>query len=733
MERIGYERGDHSEVVLLMIPILYEKDAVNFENNGIGHLTDTVSFKVTDERNSHPELTFQYPTSGIWYHRITEGSIIKGKANDTSELQLFRICKSSKPPNGIVTFYAKHISCDLKGIPLRALKMEKVTPGNALSTAFVNAVLPHRFTAWSDITTLEDINIQKPRSLRNLCGGEAGSVLEVWGGEYEFDNFTVKLHQNRGADRGVVINYGKNLTDAKQERNIINCYTHFYPYAIKRTGGSDVSGEAQEESITLSEGAIELLKPENIGHVKALTLDISDLFADGEEINETNLRTHANEYITTNKLGTPEVNITLSHAQIWDSPEYSNIAKMERVALCDTVTVRFLDLGIDAQAKIIKTEYDGLAERFTKMEVGDPKSNFAKTFNSSIDKIFQLQNDILKILGTYAAKGDIPTNTSDLTNDSKFATETFVTNKIAEAQLGGDDSEIDLSGYATKDEIIVSLEQTTTSSESGGKNVWTATFGDGRKSNIEIKNGEKGDKGDQGEKGDKGDKGDTGATGATGPQGLQGPQGEKGDPGAQGPQGEQGIQGPKGDKGDPGKDGKTPVKGEDYFTNEDKEEFKKDVIDSIDIPDTSDFVDEHTVKELIDEALIASGVVDGYYQGEVIYKGEGEERRAYFKVNSRFLARNGVAYIDDLGVYAEKQNAEDEGARFPLVLSTTTDILEVVIVTKYDSVLSVETGIIVRSGDSWSWTPYDWQPVSTLTITSNSPYTEIVQLMVITK
>ena len=81
----------------------------------------------------------------------------------------------------------------------------------------------------------------------------------------------------------------------------------------------------------------------------------------------------------------------------------------------------------------------------------------------------------------------IPTNTSQLTNDSNFATtgdvanvnnrfenyatKTYVANSIAEAQLNGDDSDIDLSGYATKDEVLVSLEQTQESSESGGTNI----------------------------------------------------------------------------------------------------------------------------------------------------------------------------------------------------------------------------------------------------------------------
>ena len=373
-----------------MIPILYAKNASEFGNNGIGHLKDTISCKVTEERNGAYTLTLQYPIGGAWYESITEGSIIKAKANETSELQLFRVYKSSKPMKGVVTFYAEHISYDLKGLPLALLSMTDTTAEAALNAGFAACLLPHRFTGRSDITTLNKINITKPRSLRNFCGGEAGSVLSVWGGEFEFDNFTVWLHRRRGANNGVVIRYGKNLTDAKQERNISACYTHFCPYAIKKTETRNEAGEvieSTEETITLPEGVIELINPENIGHSRALPLDISDKFADGEELNVENLRTHAEEYIESHKLGVPDVNITLSFMQIWHSPEYAESAGFERVALCDTVTVFFEDLGINAEAKVIKTEYDTLEERFSKLEVGDAKSNLTDTVSGIKESI----------------------------------------------------------------------------------------------------------------------------------------------------------------------------------------------------------------------------------------------------------------------------------------------------------------------------------------------------------
>ena len=96
--------------------------------------------------------------------------------------------------------------------------------------------------------------------------------------------------------------------------------------------------------------------------------------------------------------------------------------------------------------------------------------------------------------------------------------------------------------------------------------------------NFSIPRGKTGAKGDKGDKGDKGEKGDRGEQGLQGIQGLQGVQGE---------QGIQGEQGPKGDTGAPGADGQdgadgyTPVRGKDYWTEEDKAEIKTYVDEAI--------------------------------------------------------------------------------------------------------------------------------------------------------
>ena len=377
-----------------MIPALYNKSETTFTHNGVGLLSEAVKATVTEERNGSYELSLQYPITGRFYSEITEGAIIKAKANETSEPQLFRIYKSSKPINGIVTYSAEHISYDLNGIPLLGFSIKNATPQMALTKAIEGAALPCPFTAYSNISTLNSTEILTPCSVRALLGGQTGSLLDIWGGEYEFDNFTVKLYLHRGKDNGVVIEYGKNLKDLKQESNIAECYTHLMPYAVYTV--QDENGNSEEKYVYLSEKVIPLTEVEDIGHYKAFIMDFSDRFGDNEEITEEKLRAKATAYAAAADLGTPKVNITVSFVQLWQTEEYKNIAPLERVKLCDTVTVRFSKLGVAATSKVIKTVYNSLQEKYESVTLGDAKSSFANTVNKQQEAIQEIKSSVKK-------------------------------------------------------------------------------------------------------------------------------------------------------------------------------------------------------------------------------------------------------------------------------------------------------------------------------------------------
>ena len=360
-----------------MIPILYDKAERDFSHNGIGFLSDTTKATVTEERNGVFELSLQYPVGGAWFDLIRSGSIIKAKPNETSKPQLFRVYKVSKPLNGIVTYSAEHISYDLNGVPAIGFSLSSTTAGAAMKRAVNGAVVSCPYDVHSDITDKRPFAIENPASVRSILG----AVRDGFGGEFEFDNFAVYLHKARGQDNGVTIEYGKNLTDLKQEDNISDCYTHILPYAAYQREPEEYDENAEPETVYvyLSEKIMPIPSAENFGRIKVYPIDFSDRFEDGADYTEAALRELAEDYLLDTDIGAPKVNLTVSFVQLWQTEEYKNITSLERVKLCDIVTVKFPLLGVESKAEVIKTVFDVLGERYESIALGDVKETLADT------------------------------------------------------------------------------------------------------------------------------------------------------------------------------------------------------------------------------------------------------------------------------------------------------------------------------------------------------------------
>lgn len=364
-----------------MIPILYAASETDFTTNGIGLLTDAVSCTVTEERNGAYELTLVYPAKGHLAEYIAEDAIIKAKANDTDEPQLFRIYKSGKQIGSNTTWNAEHISYELTGNPVERFSVSGVNAEQALNRLLAAAVFKHKYTAISDITTVNSTSIADVVSVRKALGGVEGSILDTWGGEYHFNNYRIELLKARGADNGVTIEYGKNLTDAKQERNISNIATAIFPYAKYTPEGTE-----NEVYVSLKEKTLVHAGAANYAYKRCEIVDFSSEWESGTIITEDMLRAKAEAYLE--KISTePDINITLSYAQLKKTKDYKNIQAMESVALCDTVTVRIDKLQIEATAKIVKAKYDSLKERYDTMEIGSVRTNLTKQLTATQQEI----------------------------------------------------------------------------------------------------------------------------------------------------------------------------------------------------------------------------------------------------------------------------------------------------------------------------------------------------------
>lgn len=337
-----------------MYPILYESGTVGnvAQHNGLGILSDCISCTIEQERNGKYELTMEYPKNGIHAGEIATRRLIKARPNATDNAQLFRIDRIGKTMNGVFTVYGKHHSYDLSGY--------EITEGTAGTIQEACLLLQQAAAGWTittDKTNSGNFKIDTPASVRSYFGGKKGSILDLYGGELKYDNYTVQFLNHAGQDRGVTIRYGKNLLELSQETASDNLYTHVLYFYKSEETDEMIIGTKVATGLTLDTE-------------RCLILDAS---SDYEETPTTaQLTAKATEYIGNHNLTIPSDNITLDFVQ---SEELSN-----RVDLCDTVSIYYEALGITrTSAKCIRTKWDVIREKYIETEFGDAKTTLADT------------------------------------------------------------------------------------------------------------------------------------------------------------------------------------------------------------------------------------------------------------------------------------------------------------------------------------------------------------------
>ena len=353
-----------------MIPILYSPTTTSFTTGGIGKLIDAGSCIVTEERNGSYELEMTYPITGHLYDEIKQRSIIFAKPSPAQSEQPFRVYRITKPLNKVVTIYAAHISYDLSGIPVKNFTSQSVQA--ALTALTTSSVISNPFTFWSDKTNSGVMEIETPTPCRTILS----NILDVYGGEYEFDKYTVKLHSLRGFDNGVSIKYGKNLTDLEQDENCSNVYTGVLPYWT----GNDT---------TVSGSVVNA--PGTYNFTRILPVDFTSYFE--EQPSTAQLDNAATKYISDNNIGIPEVNLTVSFVHLNQTEEYKNLGIFERVELGDTIKVEFAAMGVSSTARCVKTVYNTLLERYDNVELGEVKKGLADTISSQTSSIIDISKN----------------------------------------------------------------------------------------------------------------------------------------------------------------------------------------------------------------------------------------------------------------------------------------------------------------------------------------------------
>jgi phage minor structural protein len=346
-----------------MTPILHEADVTSIGNYGLGALKDALSCTVSCEENGAYDLTLIYPMTGLHAELLAERRLISAAPSRYENRQLFRIYRMTRPTDGKIQAYAHHISYDLKDCIVKPFTAASLSEAITKLKAGIVGDCPFDISANYD--TAGTFSVSKPMTVRAaLLSRNSDNLASAYDGVWTFDGLSCVLRKKETVDRGVKIAYGLNLLDVTQEKNIEDVYTHVYPFWMN----SEKSKYYDLEPIAASSIT---------GYRKIYPLDLTSYYQKAPS--NASMKKTTDEFIQKNEIGKISVSLTVSYVQLEKCVEYTGSGQSGIILRGDTVEVRYLRLGVSATARITKTDYNALLERYDSLQVGDAKERLART------------------------------------------------------------------------------------------------------------------------------------------------------------------------------------------------------------------------------------------------------------------------------------------------------------------------------------------------------------------
>lgn len=364
-----------------MRPILYSKNETRFDTYGLGEI-DALKGNATRERNGNYSAYLEYPASGPLASVFEKEMKFKADAGTRTKNQTFEIVRIVKDSSSTIKIYAQHISHKLEYMSVRHGIKVSGTADLALKTWAKNLVGDYHFDTWSDIDTVLPITflVDKMENARLALGGVEGSILDIWGGEYEFDNQTVRLHKRLGRRAPTVLEYGRNILSAESDESIESAYTSVVPFATYTPESQEGDSRQQDPVlVTIPESYVDSKYVSMYANRRIKVVDFSSEFKDegtGESKKKgiptpEKLKALAIKYMENNRIGAPKINTKIEYVDLAQTLDYAERGWIEELELCDIVPVYYPQIGItEDDAKVTKVVYDFLNDRNESVEFG---------------------------------------------------------------------------------------------------------------------------------------------------------------------------------------------------------------------------------------------------------------------------------------------------------------------------------------------------------------------------
>lgn len=360
---------------------IYPSDTIDFTNNGYGFLTDVLSANVVEELNGDYNLVFTYVLNGALSEYIVQDNIVRCKV-EGGTFQPFRIKRVIKDFTKIEV-YAQHIFYDL----LNNFVLD-TAPTNLTCQSFGTWVLSKtnfetNFNYYSDITNTASARYVRRNPIEVILGDIENSMINIFGGDIERDNFTIKQLAQRGSSTGEKLVIGKNVKEIKITTDNSNVITRLLPLGFDGL----MLPENYVDSLNIGNyltPRIAKVEFQNIKYDPESTEE--DVYTDKEEA-YTALRNAANQLFESG-IDEPQINIKIDWLELSKTDQYKQYQSLETLHLGDYVTANIL--GMDYSTRIVKTTYNVLTDSVDKFEIGSIQRNIGSSVNLNTQRVEQI-------------------------------------------------------------------------------------------------------------------------------------------------------------------------------------------------------------------------------------------------------------------------------------------------------------------------------------------------------
>lgn len=362
---------------------IYNVDNTNFSANGNCILfpsSAVISAKINDHWQS--EIVQPLDEESRWKY-IKEGAVLKMPSFNGE--QLFRI-KSVSKTDTEVTATAEPIFMDSMGdCFLVDVRPTKKTGQQALD---IMTAPNGKYHGQSNISTVNTAYYQDKNLIEAINGDDENSFINRWGGEIEFDNFTIKINYRLGEDRGVELRYGKNIPvdGFTYEADISEIVTRIYPKAYndhKMSGNGYVDSPLIDNYPTVHAASI------TFSDVK-MREDAGDddegngvIICDNQAELDAALKQRCIDQFSTG-IDQPKVIINADMVLLANTEQYKDYQILETVSLGDTIHCVNSHLGIKYDARVIALTYDSVLKRVESVTIGDAEYNYFNNLTSGV-------------------------------------------------------------------------------------------------------------------------------------------------------------------------------------------------------------------------------------------------------------------------------------------------------------------------------------------------------------